>query len=126
MKEAGTGAMSDKDFDRFIATAGAIAANPAAKALSQQLLAENARIIQQKAKIARDYIAGSITKLEANTQISALDAQPLSSELLTRLDSMVGLGAPAGPNVGDVSNGYRFKGGDPSQPNNWEPVGAGE
>jgi len=126
MKEAGTGAMSDKDFDRFIATAGAIAANPAAKALSQQLLAENARIIQQKAKIARAYIAGSITKLEADTQISALDEQPLSFELLARLDSMVGLGAPAGPNVGDVSNGYRFKGGDPSQPNNWEPVGAGE
>jgi hypothetical protein len=128
MKEAGTGAMSDRDFDRFIATAGDIAANPAAKMLSQQLLAENARIIQEKAKVSRDYLAGNITKAEANKQISALDAQPLSAELLTRLDSMIGLksSTPAPPEIGTVRDGYRFKGGNPGEPSNWEPVGAGE
>lgn len=30
--------------------------------------------------------------------------------------------APAGPNVGDVDSGYRFKGGNPADPNSWEPV----
>ena len=31
-------------------------------------------------------------------------------------------GGPAPPKVGDVQNGYKFKGGDPSKPESWEKV----
>lgn len=31
-------------------------------------------------------------------------------------------GLPAGPAVGAVEDGFRFKGGDASDPNNWEPI----
>jgi hypothetical protein len=31
-------------------------------------------------------------------------------------------GAPKAPAVGDVMDGYRFKGGDPAKPENWEKV----
>jgi hypothetical protein len=30
--------------------------------------------------------------------------------------------APAGPSVGEVRRGYRFKGGDPAEPGSWEKV----
>lgn len=30
---------------------------------------------------------------------------------------------PSGPAVGTISNGYRFKGGNPNDRNSWEPVG---
>jgi len=29
---------------------------------------------------------------------------------------------PSGPAVGEIDNGYRFKGGDPSKAENWEKV----
>lgn len=36
-----------------------------------------------------------------------------------------GGGAKAGPPAGAVSGGYKFKGGDPNDRKNWEPVGGG-
>lgn len=36
------------------------------------------------------------------------------------------LGGGSGPAAGSIEDGYRFKGGDPADKNNWEPVGASE
>jgi hypothetical protein len=40
----------------------------------------------------------------------------------TRRRSVLDLGGQGGPQPGAVEDGYRFKGGNPSDPNSWEPV----
>ena len=40
----------------------------------------------------------------------------------TRRRSVLDLGGQGGPQAGAVEDGYRFKGGNPSDPNSWEPV----
>ena len=44
---------------------------------------------------------------------------PEAKDAMGRTQAMRG---PAGPKVGEVMQGYRFKGGDPSVQSNWEPV----
>lgn len=40
-------------------------------------------------------------------------------------DPNASAGQSGGPQPGTIEDGYRFKGGDPSQPENWEPVQGG-
>jgi hypothetical protein len=40
----------------------------------------------------------------------------------TRSRSVLDIGGQGGPQAGAVEDGYRFKGGNPSDPNSWEPV----
>lgn len=46
------------------------------------------------------------------------------SELSTVLQG--GASQPAAPQPGTIEDGYRFIGGDPANPNSWEPVGGGQ
>lgn len=61
--------------------------------------------------------------------ITADLAQPyMGSQGETRLyqpDVFGGGQAQTGPTPGAIEDGYRFKGGDPADPNSWEPVGQG-
>jgi hypothetical protein len=55
--------------------------------------------------------------------VGGKDIQVITPESRKTLDVLQGRNAPSGaPAAGTVKGGYRFKGGDPSQKANWEPV----
>lgn len=45
-----------------------------------------------------------------------------TSDLINGANGRPTAAAPTAPNVGDVDSGYRFKGGNPADPNSWEPA----
>lgn len=61
---------------------------------------------------------------------SAIGYYPKTGETQVLVQPNTGgapLGAPAGPEAGSVVDGYRFKGGNPNDPNAWEEVtGSGQ
>lgn len=77
---------------------------------------------------------GNLTETEQKVALNALsdydETNPdqrtfQKSAVLERIDNSIKRleGASAkGPDVGDIEDGHRFIGGDPSDPNNWEEV----
>ena len=63
-----------------------------------------------------DHIAGALTKFMGGEETATATAAP-PDEAPAEPDVL------QPPGVGAIEDGYRFKGGDPSDPNNWEPVG---
>lgn len=83
----------------------------------------------QEAKAAVAALDTSTTEEEFKRNLATFRAKVAggktrAQQAAARGRSVVGGAAPqgSGPAVGAVENGYRFKGGDPSKPENWEPV----
>lgn len=72
--------------------------------------------------------APKIMSIEAGGSLAAVDprtGQPTFTVLPNPGNASPGAPAGSGPRPGDVEDGYRFKGGDPADPNNWIKVGGG-
>ena len=70
--------------------------------------------IEQLAKPAQEQYKGLAGRMEKTASSYGLNPK----RVLMDFDQP----AAAAPRVGEVQQGYRFKGGDPSQPGSWEPV----
>ena len=86
-------------------------------------LGDNAAVLEQK-RIAR---AGALEAIRAGMNQQQLEAVARAdAATIARLAAQPAAGgsatAPDGPQPGMVEDGYRFKGGDPADPANWEPV----
>lgn len=105
------GALSDKDREFLTKMTPGIGKDPRAN----KVLIETAKKLAQRdkdvAKLARQYRQKKGTLDEGFYEELAIfsEKNPLFSQSVTN-----------GPAVGSVQGGYRFKGGDPSKPSNWE------
>ncbi|HAH10231.1 MAG TPA: hypothetical protein DCL48_09030 [Alphaproteobacteria bacterium] len=69
----------------------------------------------------KEALMAKLAPLEAtiNSQLGMIPEQYRSGSVQTPAETSA---APKGPAPGTVKNGYRFKGGNPNDKNNWEPV----
>lgn len=128
MRVPGSGDSSDRDVDLLMRSLGALKNAPGANALIYQAFLDKSSIDMRRAELASDAFVGRISRKEALDQINILNRQSIiSPELMAMIKSTKNQGGgavgPAGmkpPEVGTVIGGKRFKGGNPSDRNNWE------
>ena len=80
LRQAGSGPMTDKDFDVLMKQAGSVAVDPKARGIAQAMLMRKANVDLQAAQIANQAMVGTITREDAFSKINELRNNPLLTD----------------------------------------------
>lgn len=129
LRVEGSGATSDLEFNAMLNSLGSLRNTPEANQAIIGVMQEKARYNMQRRQIIDDYMTGDgVTLKQTNERLAALDqgsSVPQSVRLILNRYSAGGetpSGGAGVPEVGTVSDGYRFKGGNPANQSNWEKI----
>lgn len=138
----GSGSTSDIEFKGFLKSLPGLSQNPAAREVGLNTMEALARDEMARGEIATKVSTKELSRVEAEKALRALPdpmkgfvewrkanpqlysqalkspAAPASSKPQSPQQKPVA----APPQAGAIEDGYRFKGGDPSKQENWEPV----
>jgi hypothetical protein len=130
LRPPGSGTMSDRDVELFKKSLPGLSTSPAGNRIIIQSLQRIAERSIKEGEIASRVASGEITRAAGEKEISALGAVFTKEEVSgwsaqakqgpIGQPTKAGNGASSGMAVGTVSNGYRFKGGNPNDPASWE------
>lgn len=122
LRAPGSGATSDIEYDGMLKSLPALRNKPEANQAINAVMKAKAAINVERSSVIDQYGRGEITAGEARSKIAEIDKKSIMSPELKK--ALEGIGATsdsnATPTVGEVIDGYRFKGGDPADQNSWE------
>lgn len=137
LRVEGSGSTSDIEYAGMLQSLPSLVNYPEANAAILEMMKAKAAIDLERGQIVRTFQNSSQTPADAaamRQRLSELDQRSIMTPELGRAISGLS-GAPAptekvaapqptgsAPPVGTVKQGYRFKGGDPADPANWEQV----
>lgn len=125
-RAAGSGSTSDIEFKGFLKSLPTLTQNPAARDMTLNTMEALTRDEIARGQIASRLATKEISRVQAEKELRALP-DPMTGFVEWRKSNAgaYGQALKAGPNAGGmpkaghVEDGYRFKGGDPSNPSNW-------
>lgn len=123
LRAPGSGATSDIEYDGMLRSLPALRNSPEANAMISQILKAKSALNIERSGVVDAYGRGEISAGEARSRISEIDKRSIMSpEMKRALDGLGGSQQSNAPEPGAVEDGFRFKGGNPADPNSWEPV----
>jgi flagellum-specific peptidoglycan hydrolase FlgJ len=131
LRTPGSGATSDVEYEGMLKSLPSLLNQPAANAAISAAVKAKAALNIERGTIISAYQNEQIDAATARKQLDEINKRSiLTPELKSAIEGISGeqkgaspSGDPAAPpKAGDVQEGYRFKGGNPSDPNSWEKV----
>lgn len=118
LRAPGSGSTSDIEYDGMLRALPALRNKPEANALIAEIMKAKAQINIERSNIVNDYSTGDLSAKKARELMADLNSRSILTPEMEK--ALAGLTPQSGPEIGTVEDGYRFRGGDPSDPNNWE------
>lgn len=131
LRVPGSGSTSDIEYEGMLQSLPSLANQPAANAMIASMMKAKAQINMERGQIVSRFATGAIDETTARQQMADLNQRSIMTpEMQQALAGITGdqtgqpaaTAVPGAPPVGTIEDGYRFKGGNPQNPANWEPA----
>lgn len=120
LRTPGSGATSDIEYEGFLRSLPRLRNAPGANKIISETIKAKGRLNTERGEIITRYMNDEIDSKEARKQLNALNKRSIMTPEVKAAIKKIDPGAV--PKKGDEIDGYKFKGGNPADKNNWEKV----